>query len=93
MRELISNSADAIDKARIESLTDADLLGDDTKFEIFVDADPKKKTITIRDNGIGMNESDLQKNLGTIAKSGTKEFLEKLKKAKENEDHNLIGQF
>ncbi len=93
LRELISNSADAIDKARIESLTDTKFLWDDTKFEIFVEADKEKNTITITDNGIWMNKNDLQKNLGTIAKSGTKEFLEKLQKAKEDGEHNLIWQF
>jgi len=93
LRELISNASDAIDKARIKSLTDTNFLGDDTHFQIEIIPDEQKKTLTIRDNGIGMNEDELHKNLGTIAKSGTKEFLEKLQKAKEGGEHNLIGQF
>ena len=93
LRELISNAADAIDKARIKSLTDSSYLKEGEKFEIKIETDPKKKTITITDNGIWMDEKEVIKNLGTIAKSGTKEFLEKLKKAKDETDNNLIGQF
>lgn len=93
LRELISNSADAIDKARIKALTDTTFLGDDTNFEIKVEIDEKNKTLSITDNGIGMTEDEMHKHLGTIAKSGTKEFMEKLEKAKEGGDHNLIGQF
>ena len=93
LRELISNAADAIDKARIKSLTDSSYLKEGENFEIKVETDPKKKTITITDNGIWMDEKEVIKNLGTIAKSGTKEFLEKLKKAKDETDNNLIGQF
>ncbi len=93
LRELISNAADAIDKARIKSLTDSSYLKEGEKFEIKVETDPKKWTITISDNGIWMDEKEIVKNLWTIAKSGTKEFIEKLKKAKEETDNNLIGQF
>lgn len=93
LRELISNSSDAIDKARLESLTDQNFLWDDTEFKIFVESNKEKWTITIKDNGIGMNKDELINNLGTIAKSGTKEFIEKLQAAKENGEHNLIGQF
>ena len=93
LRELISNASDAIDKARLKSLTDTTFLGDDTSFEIRVDIDEKNKTLSISDNGIGMTEDEIHKHLGTIAKSGTKEFVEKLEKAKEGGDHNLIGQF
>lgn len=93
LRELISNSSDAIDKARIKSLTDINFLGNDSDFKIFITIDKEKNTITIEDNGIWMTKDELISNLGTIAKSGTKEFLEKLEKAKENKDHNLIWQF
>ena len=93
LRELISNSSDAIDKARIKSLTDINFLGNDSDFKIFITIDKEKNTITIEDNGIWMTKDELISNLWTIAKSGTKEFLEKLEKAKENKDHNLIWQF
>ncbi len=93
LRELISNASDAIDKARLKSLTDTSFLWDDNKFEIKIRIDSKKWIIEVEDNGIWMTESWLKKNIWTIAKSGTKEFLEKLKKAKEDGEHNLIGQF
>ena len=93
LRELVSNSADAIDKARLKSLTDTEFLGDDSEFKITVTSDKKTNTITIEDNGIGMTAQEMVSHLGTIAKSGTKEFIEKLSKAKENSEHNLIGQF
>ena len=93
LRELISNSSDAIDKARLKSLTDINFLWDDSDFKIFVTIDKEKNTITIEDNGIWMTKEEMISNLGTIAKSWTKEFLEKLEKAKENKDHNLIWQF
>ena len=93
LRELVSNASDAIDKARIKSLTDTNFLKEGENFEIRLDIDKEKKTITLTDNGVGMTEEDLHSHLGTIAKSGTKEFLEKLKAAKEDGDHNLIWQF
>jgi len=93
LRELVSNSADAIDKARIKSLTDSDYLKKWEKFEIKVESDAKTKTIIISDNGIWMNEKDMINNLWTIAKSGTKEFIEKLKKSKDETENSLIGQF
>jgi len=93
LRELISNASDAIDKARIKSLTDTNYLGTDSEFQITLDADIEKNILIIQDNWVGMNEDELHKNLGTIAKSGTKDFIEKLQKAKENADNNLIGQF
>lgn len=93
LRELISNSADAIDKARLKSLTDQNFLGDDTDFKITVKTDKSNNTIQIIDNGIWMTWEELVNHLGTIAKSGTKEFIEKLAKAKEDWEHNLIGQF
>lgn len=93
LRELISNASDAIDKARLKSLTDTTFLWDNNKFEIKVSVDKTKNIIFIEDNWIGMTESGVKKNIWTIAKSWTKEFLEKFKKAKENWEHNLIGQF
>ena len=81
LRELISNASDAIDKIRVESLTNLDMLQDDTHFEIFIAADEKENTLTISDNGIGMTYDEVVENIGTIAKSGTKSFLEKLKEA------------
>ena len=93
LRELISNANDAIDKARIKALTDTDYLGNDSEFQITLTRDEKNNTLVIEDNWVGMSEDELHKNLGTIAKSGTKEFMEKLAQAKENAENNLIGQF
>lgn len=95
LRELISNASDAIDKLHYESLTNNDLLEGDTAFEIHLTPDEDQHTLTISDNGIGMNKDELMQNLGTIAKSGTKAFLEKLKEAQEggSVDKDLIGQF
>lgn len=89
LRELLSNSSDALDKARFAGLTDPDLLGDET-LKIQLSVDPEKRTLTIHDNGIGMTREELVQNLGTVAHSGTGEFLKKLEEAK---DVNLIGQF
>ena len=91
LRELVSNASDALDKLRFESLKDQALLGTDTDLRITLVRDDKKKTLTIIDNGIGMTKEELTTNLGTIAKSGTKEFISKVKEAKGNLD--LIGQF
>lgn len=93
LRELVSNASDAIDKARLKSLTDTTFLWDDVDLKIWVESDKNKWIITIRDNGIWMTKEELVNNLWTIAKSWTKEFLEKLEKAKEQWEHNLIGQF
>ena len=97
LRELISNASDAIDKAHFESLTNRDLLEGDDAFEIFLVPDKESHTLSISDNGIGMNKEELIENIGTIAKSGTKAFLEQLKKAKESgesvDDKEMIGQF
>tara|TARA_R110002049_G_scaffold124479_1_gene280001 strand:- start:81648 stop:83576 length:1929 start_codon:yes stop_codon:yes gene_type:complete len=92
LRELISNASDACDKLRFESLSNADLLTDDTELKIQVEYDEDNKTITVRDNGIGMTREEVIKNIGTIAKSGTKEFLENLT-GDQAKDSNLIGQF
>ena len=92
---MISNASDAIDKVHFEGLTNKDLLEGDDQYEIFLVPDADSHTLTISDNGLGMNKDDLMENLGTIAKSGTKAFLEKLQQAKEGGDtgKDLIGQF
>ena len=92
IRELISNASDASDKLRFEALENSKLYEDDTELKINVDFDKEKRTITISDNGIGMNRDDIVNNIGTIAKSGTKEFLSKLS-GDQAKDANLIGQF
>jgi len=92
LRELVSNASDACDKLRFESLSNAGLLSDDTDLKIQIEYDEKNKTITIRDNGIGMTREEVIRNIGTIAKSGTKEFLENLT-GDQAKDSNLIGQF
>lgn len=93
LRELISNSSDALDKLRFESLSNKDLIDDNTELQVLVSSDSEARTVTILDNGIGMSEEDLENNLGTIAKSGTKEFMQALKESKDSGDTNLIGQF
>ncbi|MCE5285618.1 MAG: molecular chaperone HtpG [Pelosinus sp.] len=94
LRELISNASDALDKIRFESLTNQDLLEGNTDFEIFLLPDEASQTLTISDNGIGMTYEEVIENIGTIAKSGTKLFLEKLKEKEANgSDTDLIGQF
>jgi len=92
LRELISNAADACDKLRFESLSDEALLEDDGDLKIEVEFDPKARTLTVRDNGIGMSREEVIENIGTIAKSGTREFLESLS-GDRTKDANLIGQF
>ena len=92
LRELISNASDAIDKYRYQALSSKGEMPLN-EFEINLSVDKKKRTITISDNGIGMSKEDLINNLGTIAKSGSKDFASKLKEAKEKQDLNIIGQF
>lgn len=94
LRELVSNASDAIDKIRFESLTNQELLEGRSDFEIYLVPDEESHTLTISDNGIGMTYDEVIENVGTIAKSGTKAFLEKLKEQKDTiSDKELIGQF
>ena len=97
LRELISNASDAIDKLHFESLTNRDLLEGNEDFEIFLVPDKENHTLTISDNGIGMSRDEVIENIGTIAKSGTKAFMQQLQKAKEEDkgttDKEMIGQF
>ncbi len=91
LRELISNASDACDRLRHAALTQSDLLGDDSTFKIRLKAEPAAKTLTVADNGIGMNREELIENLGTIARSGTAAFVQQLESKAEGA--NLIGQF
>ncbi|MEE2773998.1 MAG: molecular chaperone HtpG [Pseudomonadota bacterium] len=96
LRELISNSSDAIDKRRFLSLTDSKLGIDNSDYKIMIKLDKKNKSLTIVDNGVGMDQEDLEKSLGTIARSGTSEFLaefEKVEQNKKDTNINLIGKF
>ena len=93
LRELVSNASDAMDRLKYLTLTDEQFKGIpfDPRIDIYFD-EKKGKTLTIADTGIGMNEKDLEENLGTIAKSGTRGFVEHLS-GDERKDSNLIGQF
>jgi molecular chaperone HtpG len=91
LRELISNASDALDKLRLESLVDKELDADTTDLHIALEVNTESRTLTVRDNGIGMSREDVVRLIGTIAKSGTAEVLAKLREAKENAE--LIGQF
>lgn len=92
LRELISNASDALDKLKFKSQTDQGLLGDDVELKIRIEVDKEARTLSVIDNGIGMTREELIENLGTIAKSGTKAFVEALKEKKESA-LDLIGQF
>src|SRR6202521_4852843 len=92
LRELISNASDACDKLRFEALTDAALFEGDGELKIRVAYDKAARTITVADNGIGMSRQEVIEHIGTIAKSGTREFFEKLTGDQTNDAH-LIGQF
>ncbi|CAN2327044.1 molecular chaperone HtpG [Fusobacterium sp. oral taxon C10] len=92
LRELISNANDAIDKLKFQSLTDTDILKGDDKFRIDISIDKDNRTLTINDNGIGMTYEEVDDNIGTIAKSGSKLFKEQLEEAKKG-DIDIIGQF
>jgi len=89
LRELISNSADALSKVRVLSLTDPEYMGEHTELDIHIKADPEANTLTISDSGVGMTKEDLIGKLGSIASSGTKQFSEALA----GKDSDLIGQF
>jgi molecular chaperone HtpG len=94
LRELISNASDALDKLRLESVRDSDLQAETTDLRIEISADSDARTLTVRDNGIGMTRQEVVDLIGTIAKSGTAGLLEKLKTARDAEASNtLIGQF
>ena len=92
LRELISNASDALDKLRFESLTNSSLLSSDTELAIHIKLDKNAKIITISDNGIGMTRQEVIENIVTIARSGSKAFLEKMT-GDQKSDSNLIGQF
>src|SRR5688500_2430034 len=94
LRELISNASDALDRLRFEALSNPELMGPDDRLEILIETDPKARTLTIQDNGIGMSRDEVIANIGTIAKSGTRELLQTLRE-KQSSDvlSTLIGQF
>ncbi|MFA7496890.1 MAG: molecular chaperone HtpG [Acidithiobacillus sp.] len=92
LRELISNASDACDKLRFESLADSALMTGEGELQVEVDFDADAGTITVRDNGIGMNRDEVIANIGTIAKSGTREFFDRLS-GDQSKDAKLIGQF
>ena len=94
LRELISNASDALDRLRFESLTNPELLAADTELAIRLETDSEARTLTIHDNGVGLSRDELTKNIGTIARSGSKELLQKLREsASKDVPPELIGQF
>lgn len=95
LRELISNASDALDKARFESITKSDKYTGMDNLRIKIEIDEQNRILTIRDNGIGMTKEDVIQNIGSIARSGTKAFLERIKQESANKDSgiDLIGQF
>ena len=92
LRELISNASDAADKLRFEAINNAALFENDSELTIQIDFDKEARTISITDNGIGLSQQEAVEHLGTIAKSGTKEFFSKLS-GDQQKDAALIGQF
>ncbi len=92
LRELISNSSDALDRLRFATLTDDTLVEDEEELRIRVGYDEKKKTVTVSDNGLGMSHDEVIENIGTIARSGTRRFMDSLS-GDESNDSQLIGQF
>ncbi|MDX9925281.1 MAG: ATP-binding protein, partial [Ignavibacteriaceae bacterium] len=92
LRELVSNASDALDKLRFESNRGTEIADKDLPLEIRIDFDEKEKTITVKDTGIGMTKDELINNIGTIAKSGSAEFLKSLQESK-NDANNIIGKF
>ncbi len=93
LRELISNASDAIDKAKYIVLNSNGKYSLNDKYEIWITPNKENRTITISDNGVGMSHDDLINDLGTIAKSGSKDFISKFKEAKDKKDFEIIGQF
>src|ERR1700759_1327198 len=95
LRELISNGADACERLRYEAIAKPDLLGDDPKARITIAIDPDARLLTIEDNGIGMSHDEMVEALGTIARSGTKAFMDKpeARQGQAGESATLIGQF
>lgn len=93
LRELISNSSDALNKIRFKKLTDTDIIDPDVDLTIKIEVDAKKQTFSIEDTGIGMTEEELINNIGTVAKSGTLEFIQQIKDGQKVFDGNLIGKF
>lgn len=93
LRELISNAADACEKLRYEAITTPDLLADDPQPRITLGVDPEARRLTVEDNGIGMSRDEMAEALGTIARSGTKAFMDRLAAAEGGESAQLIGQF
>src|SRR5262245_47736230 len=94
LRELISNASDALDRLRFEALSKPELIGTDDQLQIWIEADPNARTLTVSDNGIGMSREEVIANIGTIAKSGNRELLQTLKERNSSEPlTTLIGQF
>jgi len=93
LRELISNSSDTLNKIRFRKVTDANILEPDAELRIKIEIDSEKQTFSIEDSGAGMTQEDLVNNIGTVAKSGTLEFLQAIQQNKQSIDGNLIGQF
>src|SRR4051794_3996555 len=93
LRELVSNASDALDKRRFLALTEPSLLDKDTPLEITLTPNAAERTLTLADSGIGMSRQEVIDNIGTIAKSGTKEMLQQLKKDNKTSAPELIGQF
>src|SRR5215471_9975072 len=94
IRELISNASDAIDRLRFEALSNPELIGEDDRYEIVIESDPKSRTLTFHDNGIGMSREEVITHIGTIAKSGTRDLLQQMKESKSPDAAaSMIGQF
>jgi molecular chaperone HtpG len=93
LRELISNASDALDRLRFEALSRPELIGQDEKLEIWIESDAKARTLTISDNGVGMSREEVIANIGTIAKSGTRELLQTLREKPSETLTTLIGKF
>ena len=93
LRELISNAADACERLRFEAITRPDLLGNDPKLRITIVADAQNKRLSVEDNGIGMGRDEMAEALGTIARSGTRAFMERLDSGETSDDAQFIGQF